>query len=70
MELEFDGEIIQWRGPAPFLFVPLSEEAAGVVGDSAAILSYGWGCIPVEAVIGGTSFTTSSARATVATCCR
>ena len=59
MELEFDGEIIEWRGPAPFLFVALPEEAAGVISDSASILTYGWGCISTRAVIGDTEFTTS-----------
>lgn len=59
MELEFDGEIIEWRGPAPFLFVVIPDEQAGVIADSASILTYGWGCIPARATIGATEFTTS-----------
>nr|WP_231979638.1 DUF1905 domain-containing protein [Tessaracoccus coleopterorum] len=31
----------------------------GVVADSAALLTYGWGCIPVQVRIGATDFTTS-----------
>ncbi|WAC65976.1 DUF1905 domain-containing protein [Agrococcus sp. SL85] len=59
MELEFDAVAIEWRGPAPFVFVPLPEDEAQVVAESARELTYGWGVIPVSARIGGTEFTTS-----------
>ena len=35
------------------------EAEAESIHDVSGALTYGWGCIPVEAVIGGTSFTTS-----------
>ncbi|MGO1173277.1 MAG: DUF1905 domain-containing protein [Actinomycetaceae bacterium] len=59
MELEFSGEIIHWRGPAPFLFVPVPPGAREDIRSVAREVSYGWGVIPVTARIGGTTFTTS-----------
>ena len=57
--IAFDGEIVRWRGPAPFLFVPVPEALAGEVAYAARLASYGWGCVPVAARIGATDFTTS-----------
>lgn len=59
MELEFDAEIIDWRGPAPFFFAPLPEAEAAEIRRVAKRVSYGWGVIPVEATIAGVVFTTS-----------
>jgi len=58
MTLKFSGTVISWRGPAPFLFLPLPAELSAALKDDPH-LSYGWGCIPARATIGGTSFTTS-----------
>ncbi len=58
MELEFAGEIVEWRGPAPFYFVPLPAEEADLVDEVKAEVAY-WGVIPVTARLGGTAFTTS-----------
>lgn len=55
----FDAEIIFWRGPSPFFFAPLPPEHAASISRASAQLSYGWGVIPVEAVVGGTRFSTS-----------
>lgn len=59
MELTFAGEVISWRGPAPYHFVPLPESECDAIAAVAAEVSYGWGVIPVTATIGGTIFTTS-----------
>lgn len=59
VSVEFTAELIEWRGPAPFFFAPLTEEAVRQVRETAALASYGWGVIPVTATIGSTSFTTS-----------
>ena len=56
---EFDGVIIEWRGPAPYLFVPVPEDHLGELRYAAHQASYGWGVIPVEAKIGTFGFTTS-----------
>lgn len=59
MQVQFAGIVFEWRGPAPFFFVALSADAADAVGAVAATASYGWGCIPVTATIGRTTWTTS-----------
>ena len=56
---KFDAEIIEWRGPAPFFYAPIPAAQAGEVRALAKVASYGWGCVPVEAKIGGVTFTTS-----------
>lgn len=58
MDLEFSGEVVEWRGPAPFHFVPLPEEEAEAVDEVKASVVY-WGVVPVTARIGGTEFTTA-----------
>jgi hypothetical protein len=59
VELEFSGEIIEWRGPAPFFFVEVPDEQSGAIEDVKSEVTYGWGVIPVTATIGRTEFTTS-----------
>lgn len=59
VEFDFDGTVIEWRGPAPYHFVRLPDWVADEVRALAKAVSYGWGVIPVEGVIGGTTWTTS-----------
>ena len=59
MELAFAGRVVEWRGPAPYYFVAVPDSECADIRDVAALASYGWGVIPVEARIGGTDFTTS-----------
>jgi len=59
IELEFAGEIIHWRGPSPFHFVPVPDDASEIIKDVASVVSYGWGVIPVRSRIGGTEYSTS-----------
>lgn len=59
MEWEFTAQAIEWRGPAPFVFLPLPPEAAAEIKAVSAMVTYGWGVIPVSARIGGTEFTTA-----------
>ena len=58
MELEFTGEIVEWRGPAPYFFVPLPPEEAELIDEIKAEVAY-WGVIPVTARLGDTEFTTA-----------
>lgn len=58
MEIEFSGEVVEWRGPAPFHFVRLPLDAADLVDEVKAEVVY-WGVVPVRAHIGDTGFTTS-----------
>jgi hypothetical protein len=57
--IAFSGEIVAWRGPAPFLFLPVPAEHADELRHAAREASYGWGCVPASAMIGVTRFTTS-----------
>lgn len=59
MELEFSGEVVRWRGPAPHHFVAVPEPEAQRIREVARMATYGWGCIPVEGRLGSTDFTTS-----------
>lgn len=58
LELQFSGELVEWRGPAPFYFVPLPPDEAELVDEVKAEVAY-WGVVPVRAWIGDTEFTTS-----------
>lgn len=57
--IEITGEVVEWRGPAPFHFVRVDGEQAEVVDDLGRPVSYGWGMVPVEVEIGATRWTTS-----------
>ena len=59
MRFAFSGELIHWRGPSPFHFIALPLAEAGEIRSVANLVTYGWGVIPVEAVIDGVEFTTS-----------
>jgi hypothetical protein len=59
MELDVTGTIIEWRGPAPFWFLPISEDDSAMIDELKPMLTYGWGCIPVTCILGRTTFTTS-----------
>lgn len=59
LELAFRTTIIEWRGPAPFFYAPIPAEHVAEVRAAAKVASYGWGVIPVTAVVGGVEFTTS-----------
>jgi hypothetical protein len=59
MNLEFRGEVWFWKGPAPWHFITVPAEECRELAATAAIVSYGWGMIPVAARIGDTRWTTS-----------
>ena len=59
MELVFVGQVIEWRGPSPYYFVPVPDEESADIREVASIATYGWGVIPVQARIGETAFETS-----------
>ena len=58
VEWVFDGEVIEWRGPAPFFFVVMPESDSAELKEEARSLIY-WGQVPVRAVIGDTEFSTA-----------
>lgn len=59
MELEFTGEVFQWRGPAPYYYVALPAEESADLKEASALLTYGWGVIPVRVRVGDTEWETS-----------
>ena len=59
VELEFSGEIIHWRGPSPFHFVTVPDEQSAAIEAVSSMVTYGWGVIPVQVLIGQTEFRTS-----------
>jgi hypothetical protein len=59
MELEFSGEVWFWRGPSPFHFVTAPDAECAELEAVSAMVSYGWGMIPVAAQIGDTQWSTS-----------
>jgi hypothetical protein len=59
MDLRFSGEVIHWRGPSPFHFVAVPDAQAATLRSASALVSYGWGVIPVAVTLGGTRWTTS-----------
>jgi len=59
MDLRFSGEMWFWRGPAPWHFVSVPEQDCGAIEAASALVSYGWGMIPVVARIGATGWQTS-----------
>ena len=59
MELTFSGKLFQWRGPAPFFFITISDEESGKIKAISHMVTYGWGVIPVTVRIGETEYKTS-----------
>ncbi|NIK56332.1 DUF1905 domain-containing protein [Kribbella shirazensis] len=57
--MEFLGEVIEWRGPAPYYFVPVPEEESAALREVALATSYGWGMLPIHARIGSAEWKTS-----------
>jgi hypothetical protein len=59
VDLDVTGEVFTWRGPSPHHFVRVPAEESAQIEDAAALVTYGWGMVPVTGRIGETTFTTS-----------
>jgi len=59
VRLEFSGEVWFWRGPSPFHFVTVPPAQSELIADLSASVTYGWGMIPCEVILGDTRWTTS-----------
>ena len=57
-EFAFQGQVVEWRGPAPYFFVRLPADVSADVKAAAAGLEY-WGQVAVSADIAGVEFTTA-----------
>ena len=58
MDLECDGPVVEWRGPAPFYFLRIPEDESADIKVAAQGIEY-WGQVPVVARINGHEFTTA-----------
>jgi hypothetical protein len=59
MKLKFSNQMIEWRGPAPFYFVPVPQAESDQIKAVSKLISYGWGVMPITATIGTTTWTTA-----------
>ena len=58
MDFQFEGPIVEWRGPAPFYFVAIPDEESADIKFAAKGMEY-WGQVPVMVRIGEAEFTTA-----------
>lgn len=59
MDVEFSGEVFEWRGPSPYYFVAVPDEESALIESLSSLVTYGWGMIPVGVMIGSSRWTTS-----------
>ena len=59
MNIEFNGKILFWKGPAPWFFVTVPAGQSHELKSISRAVTYGWGVIPVRARIGKTGWQTS-----------
>ena len=58
MSFEFEGPVVEWRGPAPFYFVAIPDEDSADIKLVAKGIEY-WGQVPVTVRIRDTEFSTA-----------
>jgi len=58
MDFEFEGPVVEWRGPAPYYFVRIPEEESADIKYAAKGLEY-WGQVPVVVQIDDVEFATA-----------
>ena len=58
LDVEFEGPVVEWRGPSPFYFLRIPEEESADIKFAARGIEY-WGQVPVLVRIGDTEFTTA-----------
>lgn len=58
MPFSCTGPVIEWRGPAPFVFLAVPEEESEDIKEAARGLEY-WGQVAVDVRIGATDFRTA-----------
>jgi hypothetical protein len=59
VDVEFVGEVITWRGPAPYFFIRVPDVEARELKAISGLVTYGWGVIPATVRIGATEWRTS-----------
>ena len=51
--------MIEWRGPAPFYFLPVPAKESAQVKSIASSITYGWGVLYTHATIGPKTWKTT-----------
>jgi Domain of unknown function (DUF1905) len=59
VEASFSAELFEWRGPSPYYWVQVPEDACDDVRAEARAASYGWGAVPVRVRMGASAWETS-----------
>lgn len=59
MNIEFDGELWFWKGPAPWYFVTVPAKQCRDLKAVSGFVTYGWGMIPATVRVGKTEWQTS-----------
>jgi hypothetical protein len=61
MKFEFhtQGELFEWRGPAPYYFIKVDPESSKLIKQRARAHTYGWGVVYIHGQIGIREFQTS-----------
>jgi hypothetical protein len=59
VDFSFTGEVIEWRGPAPFYFIEVPSRFAPEIKAIAADKSYGWGVLHAMVTIKDQTFKTA-----------
>jgi hypothetical protein len=59
VSIRFSAEVWHWRGPSPYVFVTVPDGEAADLQAIARDVTYGWGMIPVRALVGRTEWRTS-----------
>ena len=58
MDVEFEGPVMEWRGPSPYYFVAIPDDESADIKFAAKGVEY-WGQVPVTVRIRGIEFTTA-----------
>jgi hypothetical protein len=59
MDFRFTGQVIEWRGPAPFYFIEVPAKYSPEIKTIAADKSYGWGVLHAMVSIKDQTFKTA-----------
>jgi len=57
--ITFTGTTIEWRGPSPFVFLPVPNDISAELVSLGSSVSYGWGCIRAVCECGDVRWETS-----------
>jgi hypothetical protein len=57
-DFEFSGQVVEWRGPSPYIFIEIPADQSEDIKFAAKGLEY-WGQVPVAVNVVGREFTTA-----------